>query len=97
MKLQGDSVNALIYSGVVQGLGTDLKAAPALDPIHASKVMGIVEDIVVQLRVLSIALDHSTDSKAYQLLQRSRAAMQMRSMLQGRQQLIVPDTMLVAP
>lgn len=91
MKHLGKPGNEFIYAGVVQGIGVHLKASQTLLLSHASDLIRIMEDSVIELRDLGILLDNSTDMKAYQLLQHNIVVMQKRSMLQALQESIISD------
>lgn len=53
--------------------------------------MRIVEDAVIDLQLLDFTIGHNTDPIEYLFLHHSHAAMQVRSMLQGVQELIFPE------
>lgn len=83
MKLVRYAMSGLVDHVVLQGPHVDLKAAQALEPSHTGELMEIVENAEIELHVVRIALNHSTDLGPHKLLLHSHRAMRMRSVLQG--------------
>lgn len=69
----------------MQNLVIHLNVAQALQPNHSDELMRIVENPVVELTVLGIALDYGTKLKAHQLQQHYHEILTTRSMLQDVQ------------